>query len=396
MAVGAVLAAALTNHAPRSKLLTIGGVDVVFQPGSTGNGYGVPIETVEVIESGPGGVSSMAAVTSDPAIALLLTDGQDVRFHDLVNDVPIFTGWLQGWGYVPDFGQQGRKVAFRAVGPEILLDWALVPPSLTIAAGTDLVTAIQMAVAASVGAGPLRAYALPGSLSTQAGPIQTLNVSTQVVTDTLVLTGTLREVLRQITSYSTGGGHGFTYGGLNLTVDMTYGLRVWTPFGTGRPADWSNLSINDAPAGPIVAEGLSHDVDAMGIVRGVYITGGNAAGSGLVTDGSGKLGPIAQLTDSTILTSSARDVAGQAYLNGFATGERGSFALTDFAPDLTVHAGVSVSVGDARIAPASGSYPIAQIKKTFQPVRQTWEISYGGLPPSLTRALRRLTRTSLA
>lgn len=389
----AVVAAALTNHAARSKLLAIGGVDVVFQPGASGNGYGVPIDTVEVIESGPGGVSSLTAIASDPGIALLLTDGQDVRFHDLVNDVPIFTGWLQSWGYVPDFGQQGRRISFSAIGPEILLDWAIVPPSLTIVSGTDVVTAIQMAVAAAVGTGPLRAFSAGGASapSSQANPIQWGTLSTSIVTDTLVLSGTLREVLRSITTYVVGG-HG--YGGAYVTVDMTYGLRVWF----SGPSDWNTLTIIDTSASAIVAEGLSHDVDAAAIVRGVYITGGNAAGTGLVSDGTGKLGPIAELSDSTILTASALQVAGQAYLNSFAAGERGSFSLTDHTPDLAVHGGSSVSVGDARlgaaVSPVGGR--IAQIKKTFQPVRQTWVVSYGGLPPSLTRALRRLTRTTLS
>jgi hypothetical protein len=58
MALGAVTAAALTDHSARAYGLYVNGLDLIKQPSVPG--YGVPIDSIHVREAGPGGVSSMS------------------------------------------------------------------------------------------------------------------------------------------------------------------------------------------------------------------------------------------------------------------------------------------------------------------------------------------------
>lgn len=402
MAVAGVLVTQLNSAAVRTKLLTVGGVDVIKQPGNTTNPYGVPLDSIEVEEAGPGGVSSMRFVINDPAISVIVQDGMDIRFHDITNDVPIFSGWVQSWRYLPAFGQQGRRIEVTAIGGEAVLDWAFVA-SLTIPAGTDFRAAVQSAVANAEGIRDLRPFANPAITagpSTQAMPIANLYLgggdAQGSISSAVVLNGvSLREAIRQIGAVSTY--QSWYYGGpaadIYATVDAYKGLRVWRKSSTiNDPGDYTTLTIDDTPSGSIRAEGLNHEVDAAGIVRAVYITGGNALGTGLVTDGTGKPGPVASFSDSTILTADALAQAGQNFLAQYAVGSRGSFNLIDHTPTVTVHAGGAVTITDARAGLAAQSFYIMSIRKTFNAVRQTWSISYGGLPPSAMRLTRRLTR----
>jgi hypothetical protein len=55
-----------------------------------------------------------------------------------------------------------------------------------------------------------------------------------------------------------------------------------------------------------------------------------------------------------------------------------------------------VTITDTRISQAGVTYVIGDITKRFNAVRQDWQIAYGGLMPSVTKSMRRLTRSTLS
>lgn len=399
MPLAAPIALLLTTATARSKALWVGGVDMTKD---SATGVGVPLESVEVEEVGLLGTSSMTFHIDVPVSgvppSVKIADGMDVRFWDLTNDVPIFVGWVQQWTTIPDFGTVGYTLEVTAIGPEALLDWSYCP-AITFAAGTIIQDAVLAAVGQAYGTGPLRA--LGGTSSTQNTPVGggPAGVSGASLDAALTTTaGTLRETLRQICKapmHNVGGGGGVVT--MGFLVDMYYGLRISQDVGNGiGPNDWTTLTIDDTTGAPFT-EALKHDTDAAGIVHAVFVTGGNAAGTGIVSDGSGKIGSVAQLSDSSITTADAKQAAGLAYLAQFSIGTRGSFMLQDWTPTLTVHAGGQLILfNEPRLPSVGGSYVIASIRKTFQATRQNWTISYGGLQPSAMGTTRRLTRSTLS
>lgn len=374
------------------KSLFLSGLDVLKQPGTGTNRFGVPLETCDLTEEGPGGVSELTFTLEDPGLAApTLAQGQDVRFHDHLRDKPIFLGFVQSWS-IRVLGI-GRAFDVTCVGIENVLDWMLVP-SLTLANGSDFVASIQSVMANATGIGvSLNVTSGGGVDGTQAQPVGNLFVFNSL-NETVTLTGdTVREAIRKIAAVSPVADpfaipYGQTYG--LCSVDFWGGLRVWRA--STKPGGYADLTINDAPAGPILGADLSHNVAAI-VPHQVYVQGGNAAGTGLVSDGSGIPGPVATFSDSSILAASTRDALGKAYLTDQITTERGSYTVETFVPSTDIHAGSRTTITDAQIGLSGNIFPIAAIRKTFQGANlETWAITYGGLPPSLTRMLRRLTR----
>jgi hypothetical protein len=397
MALAPAVAAALTDHSSRAYGLYIDGLDVIKQPGG---GYGVAIETMSVDEVGPGGTSSMSFIIDDPAKAIQITDGMAVRLADLAHDVPLFLGWIQNWSLSPDFGGQGRRIQVTAVGVEALLDWCVLSYDVLVTGSTAYtltVDAVQRLVAAAVVTGPLRVLS-DYNVSSQAFPSgPPYSLAAVLVSDHLIPAGTtLREAIRICLDDACAflAGTGLTGG---CTVDFYGGLRTFMLNDPGRlPSDYTMLAISDTVGGAITAAGLEHTIDAGAITRGVYVIGGNAAGSGLVSDGTGKIGPVAVISDNTILTSAARDAAGGAYLAGFGASVRGRFDLADFTPATTIHAGTIVTLVDSQAGLGTDVRVIGEIVKTFTGLRQSWTVNYGGLSPSAMRSVRRLTRSTLS
>lgn len=399
MAVAAIIATALTDRSTRTKSLTVAGVDMIHQPG-TYMGYGVRLESVSVTEEGSGAAGSLTFVIDDPNLLINMNDGDPVCFQDVTNNFPIFTGWVQTWSIEPAFGERGRQITVTAIGADALLDWAYVP-AICFLSGTALHTAIQGAVGQAIGVGPLRAFANTGGSSegSQDAPVGFLTTpgitgGTQCTTG-----GTLRETIRQILGLQwIDAGVAGPLTDVQILVDAFMGLRVFRT----RPSDWNNLTvINDAALAQTKTEKLSHEIDAVGIPRSVQVVGGNAAGTGLVSDGTGKIGPIAVLNDSTILTSAAMQTAGAAYLASFAASIRGTFNVSDWDPTPAfgagvLHAGGLVVITDARVGLNAVSYRIATITKSFHAVREDWSIAYGGRVPSAISSIRRLTRNTLS
>lgn len=405
MALGGILATALTDHSARAKGLYLNSVDVLLAPGTEGNRPGTPIETVTVKEAGPNGVSSMDFTIEDPGLAIAIAEGMDVRLEDITRDYPIFRGFVDTWEAQPAFGGQGRTIEVSAIGVETVLDWAVLPADLVFAIGTlistsEVVTAIQSIVAQAIGLGPIRDFAVVAAQSTQAHPIDFTGMGGNALTDQLTITAgtSVREAIRQLHTARFNPTAGLNQpGSLLVTVDFTMGLRVWsvTADFTADPPDYAGVTIVDTVAGAIAAANLRYSVDAGGVVRTVIVKGTGI--TAIITDGTGLQGQAAILEDATITTAAKAQIAGAAYLRSFASGLRGSYRLEDATPPAGVHAGSVTTITDVQVGLAAAKSRIYQIDKTFQPSqREDWLVAFGGPPPSGAALIRRLTRGTLS
>jgi hypothetical protein len=379
--------------------LFVDSLDVLKEPGTATNRYGVPLDSIIVTENGPGNVSSMSFTIEDPSSAVTVANGDTVLYYDHTNSLPEFRGFVQSFT-VSVFGT-GRRWEITATGVEALLDWMVLPLDVTFASGTEAYAAVQSLAAQATGVGvALNTAAASGAGfgSAIATPVGKLDSSPPTLSAAVTVTAgtTLREAIRQISDNLTGGLNPATQP-IFATVDFWLGLRY---FGWAiGVSDYADLTIVDTVTGPIQAADLAHESDAGGVVRGVYVKGGNAAGSGPVSDGSGLPGQWATLEDSTLLTGDARDIAARAYLADKAQSVRGTFARETFTDTSTtsahIQAGAFVTLTDAQVGLSAASYRIFSISKRYFGARlETWTIAYGGMPPSVARAIRRLTRTT--
>lgn len=364
-------------------------------------------ESIKLREEGPGGVSSLSFVIDDQAKAYTVTEGQTVVMWDVTRNRPRFYGWVRKWK--PVRHGLGRQIHVAAVGAEALLDWQKLP-ALTIPAGTDLTAAIQALAHQSTGVGvALRALSDGSNQGSQAGPIGDITGS-GVSTDTAVAipAGTsLREglqlLLQQLSFIAPPTVPGVLARIPRVTVDFYLGLRFWdSASGAPAPSDYDTLLVKNvaAPVGTETpAANLEHGSDAGQVVHQVYVVGGNAAGTGLVSDGSGKIGDVATLSDSTILTATDRDRAGIAYMASRGVIDRGSFVLEDVAPATiaakNMRAGGQIVITDNEIG-VLAQYMIAAIEFSFVGNQESWAMEYGAMRPSAIRAMRRLTRSVLS
>ena len=408
---------ARSGYATRHKTLKIGGTDVLTVYADSTTSYSVPIESISLTEEGPGGVSSLSFSIWDPLVEVTLESAANVEFWDWDNTStiygrPLFLGFLQAISIRPADGGPGRWLDIDCIGIECLLDWMLVP-ALTVPAGTRFPAAIQSCVANATGVGwPLRAFSdNPGdedARNDQAHPVSGYAPgfpSTQY--DVVIDGGSLRNAIADcVTACDTW----VTGTGAVTSVDFTSGLRVWpTSMGTGTEAgvittyladDYTYLRVENvlAPgATHTPASTLKFTIDPSGISRAVYIVGGNAAGSGLVSDGSGIVGPVAFVNDSTILTAAKRNAVAAAYLSQFSQGIRGTFTLenTDTGTGTAnVRAGgVARFYADSQTFSADISFTIMSIRKTFYAgSHEDWDIAVGGFVGSAVKQLRRNLR----
>lgn len=403
MALGAVLAAALTDHSAHPYMLAVAGVDMLLQPG-TGTRYGIPIDTIRLTQRGPGGTSELTFDVEDSALAVGFTKGAAVLFRDVANDYSLFAGFVIGWTPRP-WQPGGRTVEVRCQGVEAILDWAKVG-AFTVTAGSAVDSAIQQAVGNVITgtAAPLRAFAGSGNQQgTHDGPIGGLYAAvTDPSADLTIATGTtLREAIRRICDASTLGSFGASnqISGLLFTVDYDYGLRVWvdTAAGTLRtPSDWTNFSVHtDQPSSAFVAATqFDYTIDAT-TPSGVVVVG--AAGAYVVvSDGTGSPGNVNTFTDSTLTTTAQMTSAGLSYLNQFVQPARGSFDLEDKATAATVFPGSLVTIIAPEFDLASVAFRVSEIGRTFYGTRQDWHVVFGGMKPSFASLVRRMTRDTLS
>lgn len=390
-AVLGVLIAPAVSTASVPFTLFVGGDDV-------GVGTLVDRDSIEVTEAGPGAVSSMVFTVFDPAFAVVIDEGMDVRFWDRAHDTPVFVGWVQSWSYRSTV-IGGRYIDVTCIGPEALLDWCVTTYDVTIPINSPLGSAALAIAAAAAATGPLRGSTDEGFCTLEM-PTSPLYIGGATQDDPVVIPAgtTLREGLRQVHANATGFLASIGLSG-GATVDMFFGLRTFMMNDYGRrPNDYVILTITNTVAGTEATDvGLAHEVDASSVVRGVYVVGGNALGSGLVSDGSGLTGPISVINDSTILTATARNAAALAYLSTFSTGVRGSFTISAYAAVATrISAGGYVDITDAGTQLTTNKMQIGSIRKTFQATTQTWTVTYGGQEASAMRQVRRLTKDSNA
>lgn len=394
MAGVAVLAAALTDHSARAYSLWIDGLDVIKQPGGAG-GWGAPIDSIRVVEQGPGGISSLNVTVDDPSRSLTFSDGAFVRYHDHVRDRPEFLGFVQVASPRPM--ATGRAWDITCEGIESVLDWMIVPAA-TIVAGTDIQTAIQSLVGQASGSGvQLRAFASninDGNEQFPIGELATIGVAS--LSDTVVISGdTLREAIRKVLAVAepNGAQKGPTSGVSRCTVDFYFGLRVFRQvFG---PNDYDLLTVTDSAGSPnFQASGLQHTIDYGAIVRGVYVQGGNANGTGLISDGTGKPGEIAYISDSNVTTEGLKLGTAWDYMGDKRTGVRGSFTLESVVPSASNYrAGGLTQITDVQVGLSANQFSIETIERSYFPGgQQDWAITYGMRRPSLVTQTRRLTR----
>lgn len=410
MPLAAPIGAALQTPATRPWSILLNGNDLTSPLGTAGHRVGVPIESLELDLEGAGGVSGASLLIDDPDRTIVPHEGDTVWIYDHTRGVPRFAGWIQSWANLP-LGI-GRQIAIEAIGREAILDWAFIPGTLTIANGTDLEDAVLACAGAAIypPGVELLAFALvseEGDARLGGGIGNWFTFDYHLVADAVITDTTLRDALNQVASLtaSTGALDGsWSFPQIKITVDFLGYLRVWV----GTPGDWADVvtrsgfaSAFPAPADPQFLN------DAAGACHAVYVVGGNAAGTGMVTDGTGIPGPIARLNDSTIITQDGKVAAGLQYMTNRSGIQRAPLRLEDYVPagdagtgvppdpDPHPRPGARVSIRDAQLGvdPAV-AYLMDGITIGFSAGgdMEQWQISAGGRRPSAVNFIRRLTR----
>jgi hypothetical protein len=414
-----VLIPTLTPGGPagRTHSLWINSLDVIRQPGQQG-GYGAAIDSIHVHEAGPGAVSHLSAQVDDPGAVLSFPEKAPVLWWDQVNDRPLFAGWLTSPTRTV-FGGVGRTFAIEAIGVEAALDWLKLGAAVTFAAGGYCHEAVQATYAQCIPVPGVALRAFSGSAAlgtsggTQAKPIGLFSLAVDFarlgVAVTLAQGTSLREAIRQLYAVSDlnqtapGVPNSPLFTSLAYaTVDFYMGLRVWPSFGVAGapsgpmltpPADFTTLTV--PAAGVFPADG-EHAEDFTSTVHQVLVLGGNAAGTGVVTDGSGIPGEVPTINDSTLLTAAARDAAGQAYLADHSPTERGSFRLEAWPGSANVRPGSLLAYTDTQLG-ISGTRTVLALDRDINPSgTHELTVEYGGPRPSGAALLRSLTRDVLS
>jgi hypothetical protein len=409
----AILATQLTNHGPHAFGLYLDGLDVIKEPASPSR-FAVPIDSITITEAAPGGVSSMDFEIDDPGLVVPIYQGATVLYMDLVNNWPLFLGFIQNYAFVPDFGGQGRHIEVTCYGIEALLD-SIIIPSLVVrdtdvrADGTAIRDSDFLQQIASYG--PLRQFGQSGTFSSQAMPIMSAGGGTPPNETVVLAPGTTLDVsgmtIRQaFEAFRAAGVHdltdpGFSFTPSVVTVDFYGGVRYF--FGNHNVLDYAGFIVSDTPTGTLAAANMRMESDqSPGLtVSHVYVKGASAAATGWVV-GDATLPRSERYVTTTGTTEAAKQAAAQAILSDRgAPAGRGSFDLLDFTP-INAHPGSQVFITDFAVSTTSNlSRTVSEITKTFKSNgNQDWHVSWydqtagpaAGGPPSASRLIRSLTR----
>lgn len=388
----AIIGAALTDHSAHPYGLFVAGIDVIRF---------TPLESITVTENGPGSVSSMSWVIEDhDSVVAIPAAGSEVVFYDFALDYRVFAGYVQD--YTAEPVDIGRMISVNAVGMEILLDWAsLVSTSVnsdTGVAASDL-NPLELPLGfANFITLWFQDFGLvapaPNSISDPVNgdathPIGTLkaaglNPNLTANANPPVPTGTLRSMLEFMIRNAHMGTNPLTTVNVDavVTVDFYRGLRVF--YRNSRPNDWTDLTISDTYAGANVATSLQYEVHPGDVPRAVYVIGGNAAGTGWVTDGTNIIGQHATLNAPNSTSAGMLARAGAEYLASQAALVHGTLTLEGYSPTVgTIHPMSTITITDANVGLSATAYQIASITKTFiAGGKQNWEIAFGGRRPS--------------
>lgn len=409
MALGAVLGAALNSGAAHPYGLFMNGLDVIKEP-ATPSRYGVPTDSIEVVEAGGGGVSTLRYTIDDPSKVLNFYGDEEVVLWDFTRDVPMFGGYIDSITQDVDFGQIGRTWTVQCSGYETLLD--------TIAMPSMVVNFVTSPASSGVGASAMNESDMIMQLAAQT-PLN--NGSPLVPTATQALPVGYRKRLcptdvtvdfsgmsvragfDAYTAIAVSSGSGFIPAlGKNaeasaapdasvwLTVDFYKGVRFnWFLGSTQGPgaqwfSDYGTLTVTDTPGGTLAAEGLTYSEDRSpsAIVNGVYVKGASAAGSGFV--GTGRTPRREVSVSSSGTTGDTRSGAAFDAMTGrIDAAGRGSFSLTSYTPVNGIHPGSPLAIDEASLTPNQGAlarYMITEIRKTLNSgLTQNWTISYMSL-----------------
>lgn len=396
---GAIAAIANLGLPTRARALYVNGLDVALEQGPNGNKYGTQLETLQLVEAGPGGVSSMTFTIDDPQLEVVIVEGAVVELRNLAKGIPEFLGIVQTWTVRP-IGV-GRQLEVICQGIEAALDSRWIA-SLTIPAGLDEAAAIQVAYAVSVGSWGIPLRAIAGSSFAQSSWATPLDNQWILAYDVVLANVTLRQAIRSILAAAVGPDSAAAGYWIAATVDYWTGLRAFTELqNIGGPADYLTVAISTA--GTTRPADQQHTTDAGGAMHAAWVTGGSPAGSGLVNDGTGLPGKIGQVSDSTSTTAAQRDAVGLAFLRDKTIAFRGSVRLEEpsfeavlVAGATEVHPGGQLSITDPQLGLAAASFQITQITKRLLPSgRFDWTFRYGGTPPHATRLIRRYTSREL-
>ena len=360
-----------------------------------------PTSSIVVKEAGPGGVSSMSFVIEDPTgIAGLPVAGSEIRMQDLTLDVPIFLGWLNDW--TAEVYGVGRIFSINAIGIEAALDWTIVPSTgigsvfapRQLVDGSDPVISGLASYAAWMGLKapiPTSSDPIDGDADKPIGFLSTAGDPYEIDYDGPFFAGP--SDLRTAITYATRVTRRSVAAVLDLdalvTVDFNRRLRV---FRRGfKPADYTNLTVNDAYAGPLVAASLKYEVHPGDVPHGVYVVGGNPAGTGWVEDTSGVRGRMDLLNSTDSGVSISLTAIGEKYLAAQAMLVRGSLVLESYVPSVgTIHPGSFITITDTQVSQVAQIYAIATITKTFPGgVLQEWMIEFGSSAPSYVESVAR-------
>lgn len=381
MAGAAIIAAALAGGTSPFRMLWVGGLDVWNQPGATkGQAYGVDVDSVTVREAAAGQVSDMTFAIDDPAKTCILpADGDLVRFHDASYDRPHFLGVVAR--FAVETAGLGRRITVWADGIESILDRSIVV-SLTIASGTALHTAYQSVLANAVGIGwPWNGL---GTSTVWPEPDGILTSGNAIGSDVDVSGLTIRQAFAALEASRS---DAQTW---PVTVSM-YGRIVYPPLGG------ANLDASDA-GGPYASDPVWVR-DFTESATDVYIRGGNAAGTGLVSRGPvGGLGRVVVVSEPRSTSTNYLGWYGRVALAEAVVEDGGSYRIDDQWGLWDSVAGkerrarlAKGGLVDAALGASFTNTNVDGITKRYSPTgTESWTVEHSG---SATSVLQRLRKT---
>jgi hypothetical protein len=369
--------------------------------GENGAPWRVDLDSIDITELEAG--SSMRLRIWDPTNVVNIQDMARVEFIDVANNRRLFTGFVQQ--LEPVVAAVGRWVDVECVGLDAVLDWIIIPADVTYAAGTPTVNCIQNLPYRATGIGvqlnSASGFDSGGNAQEPVGHFGFVDLGVifpRTLTEAVTIPAgsTLRQGIAALCAVTRTWIVPFGSDSLKppfinatITVDWAGGLRV---FGERElPTDYTGLTVN-AGSGGTAPTRLEHRTNGLNVPRTVYIRGGNATGSGPVTDGSGIPGPTLFVDDSTITTASARDTLGKSILSALAVTEAGALELEGYTPTGNVHVGAELTLTSAQLGLSTDVFKIAELQMSFvvsNPYTMNWRVQYGRLRPGLVRSLNK-------
>lgn len=414
----------LVLNAQHPYSLHVAGFDIILN---------VAYESVDIVEAGPGAVSSMSFEIDDPTSSIDIPDGAEIRMWDYVRDLPMFLGFLEHpeirlWPAV------GRTITVSAYGIESLLDSCIAGPLAYLNTGpfihgndqissafriSDLIQVLAGFTGLRAGAEgpPINPYVASSLLNpvSGTGPSSGTGYADLIAAGVAVpdLTGlSVRAGLDAFTAATeaqiTGPVYPPVYPGVFLSVDFWGGIRYFN-FGSGDttwlPSDYATLTIDDSAGGAVAASDItwSEDHSPGAIVNAVYVKGAAAASTGWVV-GDTRTGRHEALATTTGTTPEAMLAAAFPLIGSMGSPVgRGTLRLEDYTP-TNVHPGSQMVITEPRLGWSSKVMLVTSIAKRIVPgsVAQDWTVSFmdAGLTPargpeSAMRWVRKVTRGTL-